>query len=344
MTSMDLLTGPRGRRFCLEAVTALSDELWSRHLAAAWEPHNTGLRREFGAAVASEATRAAISRAPAGDLLTALARTVDHAAYWQPPDEVDELARTPEVLQALEPIARELGRRITGSWWSSPVDTGGQRAIQWIDGHNLPAPQPTGAAAKLAGWRERTLASERMAATWSRSLKRRTASSWWSTPALSDLVQTTRALPGLGSAGLLLVEDGAGWNRARIWPLAPTAGSRILEIREPADWVGLVERQPLEVTQTWRKTAYESTGLDATWLIPDFAAVAQEYDGVHLTAAGYLATAGRPLESGRGLTLLAGWDPDATYWLTDVLEASGEPTEWENPVEGAIAEWAPTRR
>jgi hypothetical protein len=26
--------------------------------------------------------------------------------------------------------------------------------------------------------------------------------------------------------------------------------------------------------------------------------------------------------------LLGGWDPDATWWLTDVLSGPGEPTDW----------------
>lgn len=316
MTSIDLLAGPRGRRFCLAAVTALSNQLWSRQLRVGCAPHNADLRAEFSAAVASEATLAAVSRAPGEDLLTALSIAVDRAAYWQPPDDVDELGQTPEVLQALKPIAHALADRISGSWWVSPLDTGTQHAVQWVDEFDMPAPSLSGATEKVTGWRERTLASERVASRWSRSLKRRTGSSWWSTPAMSELVQTNRALPGLGSAGLLLVEDGAGWNRARVWPLA----------------------------QTWRKTAYETTGLDATWLIPDYAAVARKYDSVHLTVAGYLATAGRPLDAGRGTTMLAGWDPDATYWLGDVLESSGGPTEWENPVVGTTAEWAPTTR
>lgn len=342
MTSIDLLTGPRGRRFCLESVTALSDELWSRHLRAAWEPHNTNLREGFRAAVAAPETLAAIERLGDDGLLTALAHAVDHAAYWQPPDDVDELALTPEVLQALGPIARELAERICTSWWDSPVDTSSQRAVQWIDEYNMAAPLLSDAAGRLATWRRRTVESEHVASHWSRSLRKRTGGPWWSTPALSQLVQTSRALPGLGAVGLLLVEDGAGWNRARVWPLEPSPDARVLELRGPDDWVDLVERHPLEVTQTWRKTAYETTGLDVLWLIPDFAAVAQEYDGVHLTAAGYLATAGLPLDAGRGLTMLAGWDPDATYWLGDVLEGSGNPSEWENPVEGSTAEWVPT--
>ena len=27
-------------------------------------------------------------------------------------------------------------------------------------------------------------------------------------------------------------------------------------------------------------------------------------------------------------TVLAGWDPDATWWLADVLPEPGEPTDW----------------
>ena len=30
-----------------------------------------------------------------------------------------------------------------------------------------------------------------------------------------------------------------------------------------------------------------------------------------------------------GATVLAGWDPDATFWLADVLEPAGEPVAWE---------------
>lgn len=202
MTSINLLAGPRGRRFCLDTVTALSGDLWSRHLEAAWEPGNPGLLGKFSAAVASEASLAAVSRLSADDLLTALSLAVDHAAYWQPPADVDGLAQSPEVLQALEPIAQALADRIGRSWWDSPLDSGTQRSVQWIDEHDLPAPWLTGAAGRLAVWRERTVASERLASRWPRSLKRRPASSWWSTPALSQLVTTSRGLPGLGAAGL----------------------------------------------------------------------------------------------------------------------------------------------
>jgi hypothetical protein len=53
---------------------------------------------------------------------------------------------------------------------------------------------------------------------------------------------------------------------------------------------------------------------------------------VHLTVDSYLSTAGRALTvdvpGAPARTVLAGWDPDATWWLADVLPEPGEPTDW----------------
>ncbi len=54
-----------------------------------------------------------------------------------------------------------------------------------------------------------------------------------------------------------------------------------------------------------------------------------DYDAVHLTAAGYLTTAGWPVPVGEARTVLAGWNPDETYWLTDVLTHAGPAAHWE---------------
>ena len=64
------------------------------------------------------------------------------------------------------------------------------------------------------------------------------------------------------------------------------------------------------------------------------AAVAQaradaEVDAVHLTVDAYLSAAGRalPVELPAGgapaCTVLAGWDPDVTWWISDVLTGLG---------------------
>ena len=46
--------------------------------------------------------------------------------------------------------------------------------------------------------------------------------------------------------------------------------------------------------------------------IPDYLAVAEDFDAFHLSVAGYLSTAGRSLPVGDASTVLAGWDPDET--------------------------------
>jgi hypothetical protein len=55
------------------------------------------------------------------------------------------------------------------------------------------------------------------------------------------------------------------------------------------------------------------TGWTGRWLIPDYAAVADDWDAVHLTVAGYLTTAGIAIPAGGARTMLAGWDPDASH-------------------------------
>jgi hypothetical protein len=148
---------------------------------------------------------------------------------------------------------------------------------------------------------------------------------------MSGLTVTSRAVPGLGALRLLLVEDGLGWERARCWPLKPRPGARIYEIDGPAAWSALVTRYPLEVIRSRRHDWWRATGREGCWLIPDYQAVARDYDAVHLSALGYLTTAGVALPAGHdeaALTLLAGWDPDATWWLTDVLEPDGLPEDW----------------
>ncbi|WP_409484898.1 hypothetical protein [Arsenicicoccus dermatophilus] len=49
---------------------------------------------------------------------------------------------------------------------------------------------------------------------------------------------------------------------------------------------------------------------------------------MHLTIWAYLTTAGRVLHLDEDTaTMMAGWDPDETWWLTDV-EVAAEPVRW----------------
>ena len=108
----------------------------------------------------------------------------------------------------------------------------------------------------------------------------------------------------------------------------PSPGSRIYEISGPGDWVQLVSRYPLDVTRSRRHDWWRVTGWSGRWLIPDFTAAAVDYDALHLSVIGYLTTAGRALPVGDARTMLAGWDPDKTWWLADVLSGDGRPERW----------------
>jgi hypothetical protein len=265
-----------------------------------------------------------------GALMAGLAAAVDSARYWQEPDETDELLLRPSVRAALGPVANALARPLAALWSPDSVALDRQRFVQWTDERRTQPPGLTGAAQKLARWKTSALADERQAADRPRDPAAHWSGRWWSTPALSDLVTTTRSLTGLGAAKLMLVEDSIGWKSALVWPLAPAAGSRIYEISDPTAWTDLVARYPLDVSLSKRHDWWRTTGVDGPWLMPDWSAVATAYDGVHLTVRGYLTTAGRYLAVGRSGTVLAGWNPDETYWLNDVLRPGAAPSEWQS--------------
>ncbi|HEX9526064.1 MAG TPA: hypothetical protein VF951_01090, partial [Streptosporangiaceae bacterium] len=153
---------------------------------------------------------------------------------------------------------------------------------------------------------------------------------WWSSPAHSRLPVTTRGLPSLGAVGLALVEDFLRWApSACYWPVAPEDGARVYEICGPSPWAELVHRYPLDVSNSRRHNWWRATGWAGRWLIPDYAAVAADWDAVHVSVAGYLTTAGIAIPaSGGARTMLAGWDPDATSWLNDILSFTSPPQDW----------------
>jgi hypothetical protein len=150
---------------------------------------------------------------------------------------------------------------------------------------------------------------------------------------MAALVTTTRPLPGLGSIELAWEEDSFGQRNASIWPLTTIRVPRVWEVDRPA-WVGLVDRYPLDVTNARRHDWYRTAGRVGTWRMPDWSAAAADWDAVHVTVAGHLTTATRalPLGDGDAATVLAGWNPDQTWWVTDTLAiTTPHPASRHNP-------------
>ena len=318
-----LLDGPRGRRMCL-GLLETSQPLGSLAYYAAQSP------AELPALVSAVA--AASGPLDAASLLDALETAVSTARYWQPPDETDVLLQHPSLIAALEPVARLVADAAETAWWSTPLAVDDQHSVQWTDASSRPLPAPASAVERLARWKAHTLADERRASERPADVTALYGGEWWSTPAHAELITTTRGLPGLGAVKLRLVEDGFGWTGADVTPLRPLAATRTFEITGPDAWVELAGRYPLEVTLSRRHEWWQVTGRDGGWVIPDWQAVASDFDAVHLTVAGYLITAGRALPVGEAATMLAGWGPDETCWLGDMLEPAGTPAHWQRDV------------
>ena len=319
-----LLSGPRGRRLCFQLLG--NPPFWHGRPA----PHD---------AVAD--LQAALRRTDLDDvgrpdrLAAALVASVDSARYWQEPDHEDVLLADDVVAAELAPVAGAVVRAPASRWWAERLDAADQHVVGWPFDGVIASPDavPHG----LDRWRADTVDAEAEAqrdrpadvrANWT--------GHWWSTPNFAGLLCTARsrsvetgdAGPRDVPVGLSLAEDRMGWRTARTWPVHPPAGARVHEITGPAAWTELVAQHPLEVTASRRHDWWRHTGRAGTWLIPDWAAVATRFDAVHLTVDGYLSTAGRALPVGAAATVLAGWSPDETWWLTDVRSGLGEPTDW----------------
>ena len=321
-----LLAGPRGRQVCAEVARLVDPQLT--------RPHDAADVAERGRLV-EQLTGLDVRRIEALDepldLIDALGTSVDAARYWQEPFEHDAVLADPRVVARLEPVARALAVTPAARWWWSPLDPGRQSVVRRLHRGRRRArtPQIRGAAARLQRWRADALADETQAARERPDdPAARYSGYWWSTPAHADLVTTSRALGPLPAVQLELVEDSLGWDSARVASAEPAAGARVLEVTGPSDWVDLVTRYPLDVDRSRRHDWYRATGGTGPWQIPDWLAVSREHDAVHLTVAGYLATAGRALATGRGWTVLAGFDPDLTCWLTDSFTVIGPPATW----------------
>lgn len=125
------------------------------------------------------------------------------------------------------------------------------------------------------------------------------------------------------------------------WRLPVRPDARVWSIDRPEDWVRLVESYPKVVTRPhfgWELPGPNqhrrniSDLLDVAGqrgarasikrhVLPDWRAVADDVDGVHLSWAGYLTSEGYVADlAGGGVTMLRYWFSERTLWLNDVFE------------------------
>lgn len=264
-----------------------------------------------------EVAAALTARRPTGQLdsvrlAEAYARSVDDARYWQAPEGLETHLKEPASQQALVPVARSVVESPWATTWSQPC-AGPLWQVNFkfdtVALDELDQDIPDDPASVLERWRAEVVQQEQIA-------EPDVSGAWWSTPP-RDLGVTTGEWPGFGPAGLFLVEDFQGWHRANVAQAQPPASATVYEICDVDDWVRLCRDYPLDVSGQRHHDWGLATGRYGPWVMPDWQAVAADWDGVHLTYGGYLSGAARALEVGDGVaSVIAGWDPDATYWFT----------------------------
>lgn len=342
----ELLHGPRGRRLCLAVMINADDALRS---AVFWLGHaldpNPGTIIRFGGGDGEDVEDPTVTEAEVADLIrradptapiseeavrAAMGESVDHARYWQEPDGADAVASLPAVREALRPVAD----RVVAAM---PALTAPFAPRQWaVDWREVSDSAPVGRApaAVLAGWSVEQCEEEKRAAHDRPSDPTANFSgSWWSVP--WELL-TTRAEV---MDALQYVEDSLGWDIATVIPMR--GAGRILEVGSADDWAELCREYPMDVTASRRHDWFRVTGRVGSWIMPDWERVAQRWDAVHLTTLGYLSAATRLIEvDDEYATVIAGWAPDSTVWLTDSVREREEPREHWRRVDGG-PEWEP---
>ena len=346
-----LLGGPRGRRVCLEFALSLHGPALDGPDALAGALFWGAYERDEGSRTVVRYSRVSdgddrgansipsappieeIARifeasplpAPTGAVLEAcLSDAVSSARYWQEPDGADVLAAEPELRQALLRVARVIASSVAAAWWTDAA----ARDDQWVATFEGTGDAPAVTARQaLDSWRN---ATQRDESEWRRYPIAPGVSMggpWWSIPP-RRLLRTTRSMGERGPMGLRFVEDGLGWRAAEVRRVEVAHSAHVFEITSADDWSELCRQYPLEVTASRRHDWVRATGRSGAWVIPDWARVADEYDGVHLTVAGYLNSAGRaiPVDDDTA-SVLAGWDPDQTVWLRDGVAVQGADSE-----------------
>jgi hypothetical protein len=356
MQATDLLAGPRGRRLCLtfaqcwwdhdgDALSELRQAVGYASHALATNPGTVFTLSSFDTAApaaapeiptvtASEIARlldaAEVVEPSAAALMLALGTTVGNARYWQEPDGEDVLAATPEVRAALRRFAEVIADAPAAAVWFGPIDPSGQWEVTFDSSVSAISSETTPARERLSRWRAQHMDEEVAAqrdrpsdptAMWS--------GTWWSTPGLMA-TSTTRAVSGLGPLGLWHVEDDLGWESATVELVQVPDWVRVYEIDSAEAWAQLCRRYPLEATASRRHDWYRATGRAGEWVIPDWSLVAHNYEAVHLSVAGYLAGAGVAIAvDDTRASVIAGWDPDKTYWLHDVHREPASTQNWQ---------------
>lgn len=355
---MELVSGARGRSLCLSELCGQSEEFARILQTIEGEAEQrigidyprvrslnlmTPVVQELVAAIAAVDVRPLAAAVDPLEFLVGLGAATDAATPWQPPHVRDALAALPAVTDALRPVGEAICAAPATKWWTSTIAIRDQYEVAGEPYAQFAAPYP--ALPALQAIRDGLLEYETHFRTRPNDPAEEPGGEWWSKPGVwvgregTVRPSSSRRLATLGAVELAAQEDSYGPERAALRQLSPASDdARVYDVQQPRHWQTLVATYPFDVSRSRRGVWWQSTGIDGLWFIPDWQAVANDFDAVHVSVHGYLTTAGETLPVPGGNTVLAGWNPDVTYWLSEVI--SGPIEYWYRTSEHTMALWS----
>jgi hypothetical protein len=244
--------------------------------------------------------RIAAGRLADADALAAVA--TDAVRDWRWRDDVDP-SELSALAVALSPAAQQLVAAPAADWWWQPLAR--DRQI-WI----APPEQAPGAHQAVFDPTE-----------------------WGAWPTKPRRALWTTTLVASVPAALFADWDGALKPPLTLWrlPVMPTA--RVYEIGTADDWRALCAAYPKDTTDTYSHYFHEWHVPGRRIVTPDWAAVAGEWDGVHLSLAGLLLAEATPLPlDAHSGTSLEGWGCEMTQWFRWMFDEPEPAGQWTSSI------------
>lgn len=325
-----LIAGPRGRRMLIEYALAcehardddsfgaalmrstLRDDLGRRSSRRSFigDPVRSGRRSTppFNVSDVAKRLDAVDLLAPTPELARlALANAAGNARPWQEPDAIDAIAAQPAMQPSLKRVAVALGAASDALGWHATAGDHTQALVYRREPSVLPSDSSLHE-------------SERKAVD----------DGWSSRPPLGT-PSTTGLLFDGSPAALWFNEDDPGSDHATSVTVASPRADRVFEVGNSDDWAALCRRFPDEVTSIRSRAWTAATGREGPWVLPDWQRVAEYYDLVHLQIGAYITSAGVAIPVAGDVStasMIAGWNPDESFWLTPALSPIGTPSQW----------------
>lgn len=262
-------------------------------------------------------------------VLEALRHVVWGFGFWGNERDYDHLLLAAS--DGLRAVAGALVASPASEWWWDDVVRDDQRFTERASGDEPGPPRGDQVSEQVKKGAEKLRTEESGARARHRSqsdVPQNASGDWWSIPIPG--FWTSRAVSPLPALHLACAEETSD-DRVVVWSLRIASSARVFEVRGPADWARLVDIAPVDVTMSrlgdWRSW----TGHEGPFYLPDWRVVGEHLDGVHVTVGGYLATRSVAVPFADGHSVLAGWTPDATLWLRDVIQTVERVGEWDGP-------------